>query len=446
MADKDCAAEVRDVLNLGDLPEQVANIFDSYFIEVQCDQRLNKLRETICKALNSDYYRNKLYGLSVEEINQADFDLLDRIPWTTKNDLRSAGLSILTVPLEHTIRYYESSGTTGMPTPTPKTKNDIVDNSRGLLLNWQRYLTARKDIVMLMLPSDIAPVADAMVYALEAMDILTIRAFPFAGNVCGWDQVSRIVQSLRVNVLFSTPGLILYFYRELKKRGIEPSEQGIHKILLVGELVTEPMRKMLERAWRAEVYINSYGSSELGTCSTSCPEKRLHLLDHKYHFEIRNPETQEKTEKLDGELVVTTLTADARPLLRYCTGDYVKLNTSLCPCGLPSPTLDVFGRIGETIRINDRNINQYEIESVVYGIEGVTGYCVYGSNGNFSLEIEVDPDMNSETQMGKVLSNAKAKLPEYMSQLMISVTNQMAESSKRGGGLKNWKLSHVIHQ
>src|SRR5205085_7979641 len=138
------------------------------------------------------------------ELAGAGFELLQRLPYTTKDDLREAGLRILAVPLEHTIHYYESSGTTGRPTPTPKTKKDIASNTRGLLLNWRGILQPREDKALLMLPSDIAPVADAMVYGLEALDVFSVRAFPFTRGVCGWDQIVRVCQQTGITTLLTT--------------------------------------------------------------------------------------------------------------------------------------------------------------------------------------------------------------------------------------------------
>src|SRR5690349_19718461 len=131
--------------------------------------RLELLRDTLARARGSRFYAPRLEALDTGNLAEAGFDTLAGLPLTTKAQLRDAGLDILAVPLGRTLRYYESSGTTGIPTPTPKTARDIASNTQGLLLNWRTYLSAETDRALLAVPSDLAPVADAMVCGLEAL-------------------------------------------------------------------------------------------------------------------------------------------------------------------------------------------------------------------------------------------------------------------------------------
>ncbi|MFJ9818104.1 phenylacetate--CoA ligase family protein [Streptomyces sp. NPDC101151] len=407
--------------------------------------RLELLRTTLRKAANSPFYAPVLSGLEPSRLSGADFDVLATLPFTDKDALREAGLRILSVPLEHTTRYYESSGTTGTPTPTPKTRQDIESNTQGLLLNWRRILRPRSDKAILMVPSDIAPVADAMVYGLEAMEVFSVRAFPFTRGVSGWDQIIRICGQTGITTVLTTPGLCLHLYSELKDRGLEPKEFGITKILLLGELLTEPMRAMLERIWGAEVYINSYGSSELGTCCTSCPEKRMHLLEHMYHFEWLDPETGRSTDSGDAELVVTTLTADARPLLRYRTGDLVRREPDGCPCGLDLPVVRVLGRVSDELVVAGTSVRPYQVEELVFAVRGLLGYCIrVEDDGRAVLCLEVDRDHQSDAECARIGREAREGLRSRGLPMDVELTFDFNELTKRGGGFKNWKLTHIV--
>ncbi|MEU0007155.1 hypothetical protein ABZ079_23465 [Streptomyces sp. NPDC006314] len=407
--------------------------------------RLELLRTTLRKAADSPFYAPVLSSFEPSELSEADFGLLERLPYTDKDDLRQAGLSILSVPLEHTVRYYESSGTTGTPTPTPKTRRDIETNTQGLLLNWRGILEPRVDKAILMVPSDIAPVADAMVYGLEAMEVFSVRAFPFTRGVSGWDQIVRICGQTGITTVLTTPGLCLHLYSELKNRGLEPRDFGIGKILLLGELLTEPMRGMLERLWGAEVYINSYGSSELGTCCTSCPEKRMHLLEHMYHFEWLDPRTGRITDADEGELVVTTLTADARPLLRYRTGDLVRREPGACPCGLDLPVVRVLGRVSDELVVAGRTVRPYQVEELVFAIRGLLGYCIrLEDDGRAVLSLEVERDHQSDAECARIRREAEEGLRSRDLSMDVELTFDFNELTKRGGGFKNWKLTHVV--
>ncbi|CAM5423944.1 phenylacetate--CoA ligase family protein [Streptomyces avidinii] len=407
--------------------------------------RLRLLRTTLVQAAKSPYYAPVLGGLGAEALREADFDLLQRLPFTDKEQLREAGLRVLSVPLAETVRYYESSGTTGTPTPTPKTKKDIAANTRGLLLNWRRILRPREDKAILLVPSDIAPVADAMVYGLEAMDVFSVRAFPFTRGVSGWDQIVRICRETGITTVLTTPGLSLHFYAELKTRGLDPTAFGIRTVLLLGELLTEPMRAMLERLWNAQVYINSYGSSEMGTCSTSCPEKRMHLLEHMYHFEWVDPQTGAPTTAETAELVVTTLTADARPLLRYRTGDLVRRVSGDCACGLALPMVEVLGRVTDELEIAGRRLRPYDVEEIVYAIPGLLGYCIrFEDDGRPLLCLEVERDHQDPASCAEITRLAEEALLVRDLPLEVELSFDFNELTKRGGGFKNWKLTHVV--
>ncbi|MEU6309695.1 hypothetical protein [Streptomyces sp. NPDC047014] len=407
--------------------------------------RLRLLRTTLVQAAKSPYYAPLLSGFGPGELAGAGFGILRQLPFTDKEQLREAGLRILSVPLAETVRYYESSGTTGTPTPTPKTKKDIEANTRGLLLNWRRILRPREDKAILLVPSDIAPVADAMVYGLEAMDVLSVRAFPFTRGVSGWDQVVRICRQTGITTVLTTPGLSLHFYAELKNRGLDPTAFGIRTILLLGELLTEPMRAMLERMWNAQVYINSYGSSETGTSATSCPEKRMHLLEHMYHFEWVDPRTGDPTTAETAELVLTTLTADARPLLRYRTGDLVRRLPGGCACGLGLPVVEVLGRASDELEIAGRVLRPYEVEEIVYAIPGLLGYCIrFEEDGRALLCLEVERDHQDEARCREITRLAEEALAARNLPLDIELSFDFNELTKRGGGFKNWKLTHIV--
>ncbi|NEB11267.1 phenylacetate--CoA ligase family protein [Streptomyces coelicoflavus] len=409
--------------------------------------RLRLFRTTLSQAAKSPYYAPVLGALGPDVLAEADFSLLRELPFTDKAELREAGLRILAVPLAETVRYYESSGTTGTPTPTPKTKKDISANTSGLLVNWQRILRPREDKAILLVPSDIAPVADAMVYGLEAMNVFSVRAFPFTRGVSGWDQIVRICQQTGITTVLTTPGLSLHFYAELKNRGLDPTAFGIRNILLLGELLTEPMRAMLERMWDAQVYINSYGSSEMGTCSTSCAEKRMHLLEHMYHFEWVDPDTGAPTTAETAELVVTTLTADARPLLRYRTGDLVRRLPGGCACGLDLQVVEVLGRTTDELEIAGRRVRPYDIEEIVYAIPGLLGYCIrFEDDGRPLLCLEVERDHQGDAECAEIIRLAEKALAGRDLPMEIELSFDFNELTKRGGGFKNWKLTHVVRK
>jgi phenylacetate-CoA ligase len=367
---------------------------------------------------------------------------LEGIPVTPKVLVRSRWKEFLVPEAATPYRYYETSGTTsGGPLAVPRLVEDVVWNTVTLADAWSKLVQPREPAAVL-LPSDVAPVGDTVTAACEYLGAPVVRCYPYALGICDFDRAQEIFRRFRPRTVFAAPGLLMEFMRALKRRGsFADAAASISRVMLLGEVATPSLQRLIARAWDAETFDASYGSTETGTVAATCPENRLHLLASAFVAEIGDEEIAPARAGAAGGLVVTPLNGFARPLLRYETGDTVTFSCS-CPCGLAAPTLSVAGRIGETVAVGDVLLDVSAVEEVVYGLDGVTGYLLEIGDGEAGLVLERDIDCgSSEEELGSTAAEAFAERGVEFTR--IRVVHQLSASTKSGAAQKNWKKTNV---
>jgi phenylacetate-CoA ligase len=217
--------------------------------------------------------------------------------------------------------------------------------------------------------------------------------------------------------------------------------------MLLGEVSSRPARTRLGASWDGMALDASYGSTETGTIGAACEHDRMHLLLAGHILEVRNDQgIQPALPGVTGELVTTTLNNFARPLIRYATGDVVSIEDgAACPCDIPLPTVAVHGRSAESIRVGNMTVSVLDLESVLYRIDGITGYLVQlrrpqGSAARLILERDVDFAGDPKMLCARA-SEAYAEVGIRWDQV-ISV-GQLSVLAKAGGSQKNWKRTNV---
>lgn len=369
------------------------------------------------------------------------------LPVTPRDALKRRPWDYLAVGIDQAVKYYETTGTSGTVTPTPRTIEDIVWNTVSVAEGWSE-LVGPGDRVLVLLPSDLVPVADLVVGVCEYRGVPHARAYPFATGITDWDRLIGVFRSFRPTVLFVAPGVAVQLTRLAKQRGqLDDVRSSVRSLMLLGEVSTAPMRDRLGSWWNARCYDASYGSTETGTLATSCVEGSLHLLTAANYFELRTETTV--TPLLDqagsGSLVVTPLNLYARPLLRFDTGDRVVVGQG-CPCGRATPTVLVEGRTTDTITLRGAVLTPRAVEEVVYGVTTATGYLIEidaaGDYGRLLLERDVDADRSSEAaQAAAVQAATEQRWGVHWDSVLF--VNALPITTKSGGSQKSWKRSNV---
>jgi phenylacetate-CoA ligase len=369
-----------------------------------------------------------------------------RLEVTSKDELKKRPLEFCAVTPGTADKYYETTGTTGRATPTPRLATDVIRNAVSVAEAW-RPLLSPDDRVLSLLPSDVVPVGDLIAQVCEYLGLVHTRAYPFATGICDWDRLTGIWRTLRPTTLFVAPGVAQQLTRLLKRRGdLDTLGGSVARIMLLGEVNTEPFRVRLGSWWGAAVYDASYGSTETGTLATSCRSGRHHLLPAAHCFELATDDGVVPLRAgARGRLVVTPLHLHARPLLRLDTGDEVTV-TEGCACGSPAPSLVVHGRSSDALDLGGAKVTVRDLEEIVYGVTGATGYLMEidpeGTPLRLLLERDSDSDRNREQEMAEAV-RAASQDSLRLSWNTVAFVNTLPATTKSGGSQKSWKRTNI---
>ncbi|MDD5641558.1 MAG: AMP-binding protein, partial [Syntrophales bacterium] len=277
--------------------------------------QLERLRETLSVALNSPFYRERLTQAGVTPESLSNLEDARKIPFTTKDDLRSQGQALLTRPLEEMVRLHASSGTTGQATVIYYTRGDIETWAE--LLARSMYMTGMRptDVFQNMMGYGLFTGGLGFHYGAERLGALTIPAG--AGN--SRRQV-QLMQQFNTTALHIIPSYALYLLATFESMGVDPRDLPLRLAFIGAEPHTGDVRRRIEEAYGLKAY-NSYGLSELNGPGVAfeCPEQNgLHLWEDHFLLEVIDPRTLEPLSPGEvGEVVLTNLSRRGMPVLRY---------------------------------------------------------------------------------------------------------------------------------
>lgn len=388
-------------------------------------------------------------GEGRDDIGEFSLDRFRDLPVTPRQSLKARPLDFAAVSPTEASKYYETTGTTGQPTPTPRRAEDTIWNTVSVAEAWRPLLGSDERVVIL-LPSDIVPVADLVAGVCEYLDHAHIRAYPFATGISDWDRLESMWRTYRPTTVFVAPGVALQFTRLLAQRGqLDELNSSVERLMLLGEVNTAPFRARLGRWWNADVHDASYGSTETGTLAAACTHGRQHLLPAATYFELATPDgvvpLHDRGGHERGRLVVTPLNAHARPLLRLDTGDEVSVEAD-CPCGSAAPGITVHGRSSDGLRVRGTPLSVRAVEEVVYGVTDATGYLLEvdseGSYARLLLERGIGAGRDGEPEECRRVQARSEELLGLRWDGVVFV-NSLPANTKSGASQKSWKRSNI---
>jgi len=333
--------------------------------------QLERLQATVLRVyMNVPFYRKKFDELLIDPDAFRTLEDVHKLPFTTKEDLRvSYPYGMFAVPLREVVRVQSSSGTTGMPTAVGFTRNDIKTWSNLAA----RILTAggvtQNDIVQIAFDYGLFTGALGLHYGAERIGASVIPI----SSVNTRRQVT-IMQDFKTTALLCTPSYALSIADTIREKGVNVNSLSLKYGLFGAEPWSEKIRQELEEKLKI-IATDNYGLSEVmgpGVAGECLERKGLHIQEDHFYVEIVDPETLEPlSEGETGELVITTLTKEAFPLIRFRTRDLTSLITEPCPCGRTFVRMNkVIGRTDDMIKIKGITVFPSQIESVLFEIEG----------------------------------------------------------------------------
>ncbi len=365
--------------------------------------QLERLQKTVKWVYDRvEFHRNAFDKAGVKPEDIRTLDDLARLPFMKKTDLReNYPFNLFAVEMKDVVRIHGSSGTKGKPTVVGYTKQDIE--------NWSE-MVARAICCAGGRPGDVFH--NAYGYGLftgglglhYGIEYMGAAAVPVSGG--NTPRQITLIQDFKPRGLSGTPSYILNIVEEMKKMGLDPRETSLEYGIFGAEPWSEEMRDQLEAALNIKA-VDIYGLSEVmgPGVSIECHEAQdgLHIAEDHFLAEIVDPNTGEVLPYgEEGELVFTSLTKEAFPVIRYRTGDIASLNPAPCKCGRTTLRMSrIKGRVDDMLIIRGVNVFPTEIESVLLSYEQLTPqYQVViereGALDRFEVHCELTPEFASQ--------------------------------------------------
>jgi phenylacetate-CoA ligase len=359
--------------------------------------QVKRLREQVDRVYATvPYYRAKLTEAGFRPGDIRRLSDLGKLPFTDKYDLRDTyPFGMFAVPMERVVRIHASSGTTGKPVVVGYTRRDIEIWSELMARTLCCGGATSGDVVHNSYGYGLFTGGLGAHYGAEKIGATVI---PMSGG--NTKRQILIMQDFGSTILLCTPSYALNIAEVMEEEGIDPGKLRLKCGMFGAEPWSESMRKEIERKLKISA-LDIYGLSEVigpGVSSECIEEKHgLHISEDHFLPEIINPETGNAMPHGEtGELVFTTVTKEAFPVIRYRTRDISRLIPTPCSCGRTLIRMErISGRTDDMLIIRGVNVFPSQIESVLMEVEGVEPHYQLIVTREESLDVlEVQVEVN----------------------------------------------------
>ncbi len=406
--------------------------------------QIERLQTTLNRARrNVSFYREAFQRAGVETEAVRSLADLPRLPFTTRDDLRSSyPYGMFAVPLRDIVRIQCTSGTTGRPVVVGYTLNDVRTWSDCVARVLAAGGVTEHDVVQVAFAYGLFSGGLGFHYGAERIGASVVPAS--SGPL---ERQVMIMRDFKTSALACTPGYAIALADAVTAAGLGPEELSLRVGFFGAEPWSEALRTRLESRLGIRA-LDNYGLTEvLGPgVSFECEERRgLHLNEDHFIAEVIDPATlAPRRPGEEGELVLTTISKEGFPLIRYRTGDITSLDPSPCPCGRSLARMArIKGRIDDMIILGDVKIFPSQIEEVLAAESGVAPHYeieVDRVEGADSLEVrvEISEDMQivDEVKALQQLRDAIARRLRAAIAVTVRVSLVEPRSLERTSGAK----------
>lgn len=370
-----------------------------------------RLKKTVERVYyNVPFYRAKMQALGLEPGDINTIDDLTKLPFTTKQDLRdNYPFGLFAVPQSEVVRIHASSGTTGKPTVVGFTRKDVETFSEIVARAIAMAGGSKDDVIQIGYGYGLFTGGLGLHYGAEKLGCSVI---PISGG--NTNKQLQLMEDFGTTILACTASYAVLLSETIKERGIV-DKLKLRLGIFGAEPWTEEMRKTIETNLGIKA-IDIYGLSEIMGPGVSCEceyQNGLHIAEDHFVPEILNADTLEPApEGETGELVFTTITKEALPLLRYRTRDLTRLTYEKCECGRTTARMyKCTGRTDDMLIIRGVNVFPSQVESILLEMPETKPYYLLkvdrkGAMDTLEIQVEVEDRFFSD-EIGKLqaLSN-----------------------------------------
>jgi phenylacetate-CoA ligase len=391
-----------------------------------------RLCETVRRIYhNVPYFRKKMQDMGLTANDIQSVDDLQKLPFTTKVDLRdNYPFGLFTVPMSEIVRLHASSGTTGKPTVVGYTRKDIQMWSEVVTRSLCMAGVHRNDIVQIAYGYGLFTGGLGLHYGTENLGASVI---PISGG--NTSKQVQLMEDFGSSVICCTPSYALNIAEVMKEMKVDPKNLKLRVGVFGAEPWSEAMRKEIESKLGIKA-IDIYGLSEIVGPGVSCECEHqcgMHINEDHFLPEIIDPETLQPMAPGEvGELVFTTITKEGIPLIRYRTRDLTRLIYDKCVCGRTLVRMEKCkGRSDDMLIIRGVNVFPSQIETVLLQMSEVEPHYLImvdreGTLDNISVMVEVQEQFFSDEI--KKLQELRLKITRNLESVLgISVNVKLVE-------------------
>lgn len=364
--------------------------------------QLKRLQKVVKRAYdNVPFYRKRFDDKGIKPEDIKTLKDIKKLPLTTKDDLREAyPFKMFAVPRKEIVEIHTSSGTTGKPTVSGYTKKDLKIWSEVMARGLTMFGADEEDIIQNTHGYGLFTGGFGVHYGAQNIDATVI---PISTG-----QTKRqieIMKDFSATIVIFTPSYGLYLAEVAEEEGLDTADLNLKAIGFGAEMWTKQMRQEIEKRFNAPAY-NIYGLTEImgPGVALECPEQDgLHVMEDHFYPEIIDSQTLETlAEGEKGELVLTTLTRDGMPIIRFRTKDITSLKKGTCGCGRTLIKMNrITGRTDDMLKIKGVSVFPSQIEKALLEMDGIEPhYQIIVSRPHLldvmEVQVEASPELFSD--------------------------------------------------
>lgn len=360
--------------------------------------QLKRLQDVVTRAFNEVPYYHERY--SQAEVYPEDIQTLDdieKLPFTTKTDLRASyPFGLFAVPQKEIVEIHTSSGTTGKPTVSGYTKEDLDIWGEVVARGLTMMGVGENDIIQNTHGYGLFTGGFGVHYGGQKIGATVIPIS--TGQTL---RQIELMQDFNTSMLIFTPSYGLHLAEVMKEKGVDPKDLNLKVIGFGSEAWTDEMREKIEEKFEVPAY-NIYGLTEVigpGVAMECTEQNGLHIYEDHFYPEIIDPKTHKQLpEGENGELVLTALTRVGMPLIRFRTKDITNIHHETCGCGRTLVKMDkISGRTDDMLKIKGVSVFPSQIEKALLSIKGVEPhYQIILTRPDILDEIEIKVEASPE--------------------------------------------------
>ncbi|MBR7120803.1 MAG: phenylacetate--CoA ligase [Lentisphaeria bacterium] len=364
--------------------------------------QLSRLQKIVAHAYaNVEFFRKRMDDMGIKPADIRELTDIQKLPFSKKVDLRDTyPFGLCAVPMSEVVRLHASSGTTGKPIVVAYTKEDLEVWAEVMKRGLAGAGLSREDIIQIAYGYGLFTGGLGAHCGCEALGATVVPA-----SVGNTQRQVMLMRDFGVNGICCTPSYFLHLIEQAALSGIDMRELPIRVGIFGAEPWSQGMREQLEKGAGIEAF-DIYGLSEIigpGVAIECTEHQGMHVFEDHFYPEIIDPDTGEVLPDGEmGELVLTTLSKYAMPMIRYRTRDLTRIIAEPCKCGRTIRRIDrISARSDDMFIIRGVNVFPSQIESALLTVPGVTAnYLIILTTekgmDNIEVQVEISPESFSD--------------------------------------------------